>query len=169
MEAGRPLESLVIPKESNIMAILKMEPKMVWESRFGLTFLFTRESGRMTNLMEKDVLYIRMVMFTMDTGRTVKDMVKENWTVTTRQHTMENGLRTKEKVKEWKKDLTEANILGKFLLIFSYFVKGKRQGKGKLELENDNIYDGNFENDDFIDGMGKLNLSDGRIYEGQIK
>ena len=60
----------------------------------------------------------------------------------------------------------EVSIRGILPFLFRQFQKGKRHGKGRLELENDDMYDGNFDNDEFVDGSGKLNLSDGRVYEG---
>jgi hypothetical protein len=48
------------------------------------------------------------------------------------------------------------------------FKKGKRNGKGKLIFDDENIYEGSFNNDNF-DGDGCFKWKDGREYKGQWK
>ena len=138
-------------------------------NRFGPIFHSTKENGKTTSQTGKDVSCTRMVMFMRDTGRTEKEMAKENLTVMTHQHFMGSGLRTRWMVRVYKKSQMEANIKGILFCLFSYFLKGKRHGKGKLELENDEIFEGDFDDGEFTVGKGKLNLNDGKIYEGAIK
>lgn len=87
-----------------------MTPKMDVANKFGLTAVFTKDTGATTKPMAEADLFMRTAMFMKVNGRTIKRMVSESIRIPMEPHMKDIGLRTNSTAMEQRLGLMERNI-----------------------------------------------------------